>query len=164
MVAIPPAPYYKRTPETLQAICDSLRQGCTRRAACASADLNFQILYDWMRADEHVLDAIVRAEQEAERKATVRVTSAFEDKDTRVATQNAQWWLERRRRQDYGPSLDLGKIPTERLVELLQGAPDETDYTSVQSLRRQRLLAENDAQTPVDATTMQNAPTEPNPE
>lgn len=121
--------------------------------------MNHQTLYLLMASDPNALDAIVRAEQEAEHRATVRVTSAFEDRDTRVATQNAQWWLERRRRQDYGPSLDLGKIPTERLVELLQGAPEETDYVSVQSLRKQRLTATVDEQAPIEATeTTHDAP------
>ncbi len=143
-----PAPYYKRTPETLQAICDALEAGCTRRAAAWTAGISHDCFYQWIASDSDAADAISRAEAKSEAVATRRVTSAFTDGDSRVATQNAQWWLERRRRADYGPSLDLGKVPTDRLLELLAGAAagTEPETATMQSLRKQELLATVDRQ------------------
>lgn len=120
--------------------------------------------YDRMLTVDTIRARVEAAEATAELRASRTVTDAFDDTDTRIATENARWWLERRRRSAYGPSLDLRTVPTNVLVELLTGVNDDSDEPppSLQQLQRERertlLLAQADATTPQDAATAKETP------
>lgn len=99
-----------RTPETLEKILGALREGCTRRAACAVAGIDQGTLIDWAKSDADVSNAILCAEDACEAKMTSSLTKAAET-DWRAA----ESWLKRRRREDYG----------DNILTSLQGKTDE---------------------------------------
>ena len=106
------------TEQIIGIILEALQNGCTRSAAAEGAGVARRTFYDWLDRSVQFTLAVTQAEAEAEQKATRRVTSAFEDSDSRVATQNAQWWLERRRRDDFGQKLDIRALSDDILRDL----------------------------------------------
>jgi predicted DNA-binding transcriptional regulator YafY len=80
------------------AVLTALEAGCTRRAAASAADVHHATLYRWMDADATFRDAVEKAENVAEARATTLVIkAAYEGQWTAAA-----WWLERRRPDNYG--------------------------------------------------------------
>lgn len=86
----------KRSPEREQAILNALRVGNTRRASAAAAGVSKDLFYQWLQ-DSTFLDAVEHAEAEAELRFLGQVA-----KHAATSPQAAQWWLERRRREEYG--------------------------------------------------------------
>lgn len=86
----------KLTTARIEAILNALRTGCTRRAAAAVGGISHQTLYNWMAADLTLVDAIERAEGEAEATFTAIVAQSAPK-----SWQAAAWWLERRKFGDY---------------------------------------------------------------
>lgn len=81
-----------------QAILQALENGCTRRAAAGAAGISHTTLYRMLDASVTFRDAVEKAENLAEAKATTLVVkAAYEGNWTAAA-----WWLERRRPDDYG--------------------------------------------------------------
>lgn len=85
------------------AVLVALEAGCTRRAAASAADVHHATLYRWMDADATFRDAVEKAENVAEARATTLVVkAAYEGQWTAAA-----WWLERRRPEQYGKRLSV---------------------------------------------------------
>lgn len=103
----------KYTPEAHASICDRLRAGCTRRAAQQSVGIDDNTFYRWLEKPGF-RDAVVRAEADAETRATVALVKGFSgaDGDWRAA----ESWLKRRRRDDWGDKVDFGKFNDEDLI------------------------------------------------
>ncbi len=97
----------KLTRKRLEAICATLSTGGTRKAAAAVAGVGESTFYDWMRAganDEgsnlarQLVVVVEAAEGEAELRAATTINEAIDKGDWKAAA----WWLERRRRQEWG--------------------------------------------------------------
>jgi transposase len=86
----------KRSPEREQAVLNALRVGNTRRASAAAAGISHALFYTWLE-DETFLDAVTKAEADAELRFLGQVA-----KHAATSPQAAQWWLERRRPDEYG--------------------------------------------------------------
>lgn len=110
----------KRTPERAEIILNALRTGCTRRAAAMMADTTAQSLARWMAANVTMRHSVLRAEAHAEVRATATVMDAAFGRPAQYDDLNrlirppvpadpkyATWWLERRRRADYGANVTV---------------------------------------------------------
>jgi hypothetical protein len=88
----------KHTPEREQRLLDALRAGNTRKAACHYAGISEEALARWLRASVDFVDAVQKAESDAEVRMVAEIAQA-----ARGSTwQAAAWWLERRRPDDFG--------------------------------------------------------------
>lgn len=107
----------KRSPEREQAILNALKVGNTRRASAGAAGISHELFYQWINADLAFLDAVEKAEAEAEQRFLGQVAVAAAGGTWTAAA----WWLERRKYQDYGRrdkvemSIDLRR-ETERIA------------------------------------------------
>lgn len=111
-----------------KAVLEALRQGHTRRAACRLVGISYQSLYNWLCDDLTLLDAVEKAEAEAERYYLDVIREAAKEN-----WQAAAWYLERRRRDDYGRNETLNvlqktqreieKLSDEDLARLVYGSP-----------------------------------------
>jgi transposase-like protein len=97
----------KLTSQRMLVIQKALRAGSTRKAAAAVAGVGESTFYDWMRAganDEgsnlarQLVVVVEAAEGEAELRAATTINEAIDKGDWKAAA----WWLERRRRQEWG--------------------------------------------------------------
>ncbi len=102
----------KRTPSVEGALFLALREGCTRRAACAAAGISHDTLYAWINEFPDFSDAVTRAEYQAEVGFTRVIQKAATEGDWKAA----ESWLKRRRKDDWsertettGP--DGGPVP-----------------------------------------------------
>src|SRR5215472_15438219 len=86
----------KKTDARVQALCRLHAGGATRRAACAQVGVSHGTFYVWLERDQTFLDAIQKAESDAELRFTGIVAAAASE-----SWQAAAWWLERRRPEDY---------------------------------------------------------------
>lgn len=136
----------------LDALLNALAAGMTRTCAAAAAGIDRSTLYDWIHADPAIADAITRAEL----SFAGRVEQQFGDD----ALSSDDWraresWLKRRRRREWGDEINLRAIPTETLLELLDGGSDDEDDgpISVQALRRQAQLAAYESGEPAPLET-----------
>jgi predicted nucleic acid-binding protein len=86
----------KYTPEVVDAILDALRAGNTRRASVAAAGVSEDSFGRWLAAYADFADVVRKAE--AEQRFVRRIARAVEE----GTWQAAAWWLERRRREDWG--------------------------------------------------------------
>ncbi len=124
----------KRTPQRVEAILGVLRSGGTIAAAAGAAEVSQATVYRWLRADARFRDAVKRAEAGAELRFTTTIVDAamghpaeYDDAgqlirpEVKSAWQAAAWWLERRRREDYGQRAVL----TVNLRERAQAIADE---------------------------------------
>ena len=125
-------PHCKET--LIPIILEHLRNGATKRAAVQSCGVSHETLYRWLEEDVTLCDDIQSAEAEAE----LHYQSTIHN-HARTDWKPAAWWLERRRKGDYGPSIDLKQIPVDKLLELRQallGDSTDTDILTAQSLKR----------------------------
>lgn len=88
----------KRTPEREQVILNALRLGNTRTAAAAYAEVDRVNLWRWIEDDATFRNAVEKAEADAEARFVGQIVKAAHDGTWTAAA----WWLERRRRADYG--------------------------------------------------------------
>jgi transposase len=88
----------KRTPEVEQRLCDALRAGNTRRAACLSAGVEQHTFQRWLLRFAQFAQAIQKAEADAEVRHVANIAKAAADG---VWTASA-WWLERKRPDEWG--------------------------------------------------------------
>jgi transposase len=100
----------KRTPEREKRLLDAIRAGSTRKAACAYAGISDETLANWCRRSLDFLDALARAEAEYEVKCNAIISQAAQ-----TDARHAEWWLERRRPEEYGRKdrIDLNVIRSE---------------------------------------------------
>jgi hypothetical protein len=96
----------KRIANIRTALC----AGATRKAAAAAAGIGQSTFHYWMRSgagddatdlQRRLVVAVEVAEGEAELRATATVDDAIGSGDWKAAA----WWLERRRREDWGRQL-----------------------------------------------------------
>jgi hypothetical protein len=106
----------KRTPEREARLLEALRAGNTRRAACHYAGISDEALARWLRASVDFVDAVKKAESDAEVRMVAQIARAAQD----GTWQAAAWWLERRRPDDYArrERLDLEIYVRQRAREL----------------------------------------------
>lgn len=98
MVAVSGRPT-KRTPERERAVIDAIARGATRRLAAAWAALSEDTLQRWQRDDA----AFAARVAEAESEHALRLVAMIEQQAPRD-WKAASFLLERRHRQDFGPS------------------------------------------------------------
>ena len=110
----------KRTPALVQSLCDVLRIGGTRRAACARVSLDVSTFYLWMERFPAFSGAVEQAEADAELRYLAPVARAANEGDWRAGIA----WLERRRPLDWAQrpqmeaqvTLDVGALMRAHLV------------------------------------------------
>lgn len=116
----------KRDDETEATIINNLMAGCTRAAAYRSAGISKQTFYNWLNDFIDFLDAVEKAEAEAEKRFTYVIQRASVD-----SWQAGAWWLERRRSEDYGRkdkiTLDIDREIAALMEELATGSKAETE-------------------------------------
>ncbi len=105
----------KRTSARVAIIIEVLRSGGTIAAAAGRAEVSPRQVYRWMAADVAFRHAIEKAAGDAEVRFTTSVSDAAMGRpaeydaegvlirpEVKPVWQAAAWWLERRRREDYG--------------------------------------------------------------
>lgn len=97
-----------------EAVLAALENGCTRRAAAGAGGIHHATLYRWMDGDATFRDAVEKAENVAEARATTLVVkAAYEGTWTAAA-----WWLERRRPEQYGRRLAVDVSIKDEIAKL----------------------------------------------
>lgn len=103
----------KRTPEVEKRIVDALRVGASRKDACDAAGVGERTFYEWLEDFPQFSQAVTHAEGAcASLMAATIYEAARGQKDWRAA----ESWLKRRRREEWGDSLDLRKLSDEELI------------------------------------------------
>lgn len=95
----------KWSPGLQEGLCNVLALGGTRRAACARVGITPDTFYHWLERYQTFSDAVDRAEADAELRYLTPVARAANDGDWRAGIA----WLERRRRQDWALSVEVGE-------------------------------------------------------
>lgn len=99
--------------ETLASeICRHLKTGCTRRDAFNAVGISDETFANWLKNKLGFLEQVNRAEAEVANSMTRAVVKAGNDGDWRAALE----WLKRRRRDEWGDSLNLTKATDDDLV------------------------------------------------
>lgn len=101
------------TDVTRDIVLDALRKGLTRSAAAGRANVHCTQLRRWCEYSANFAKECEIAEQEAEAKFT---EMAFPENGE---PKEALEWLKRRRRLDYGDSLDIRKLDDDTILRLL---------------------------------------------
>jgi glucose-6-phosphate dehydrogenase assembly protein OpcA len=111
----------KKTPTREEVLFEALRQGNTRTCAAALAGIDHATFYRWIADDATFRDNVTRAEAEAEMMMVESLKEgAVASRDWRAA----ESWLKRRRREDWGDSIDVRKLSDEQIVTLLERVAD----------------------------------------
>lgn len=108
----------KYSAEMAQRICDSLRNGSTRRAACWSNGICEDTFANWLKSKSDFSEQVKQAEALAEIKFTDVIADAAKNGDVKAALE----WLKRRRRDDWGDSEKVelsGEV--NQVVKILKG-------------------------------------------
>lgn len=134
----------KLNDEVTAKICEALRTGNTRRAACAYAGIDQDTLGNWLRRSSDFSDAVKKAESDCEisyaavikraavghdvykkvtKTKTVGEVSVVETTETisrEFEWQAAAWWLERRKPEDYARFVfDPSKLTPEQMADII---------------------------------------------
>lgn len=135
------------TPIKWNQILEGLRNGASRPAACANVQIPYMTFVSWIAKDTEECNQLRAEVEDAERVAEYRATdvivSSWDLPDKRIATQNAQWFLERRYPQLWG-QMDMRKLTTDQLLGLyrmMSGDRDDEKPLSIQELQRKKLVA-----------------------
>jgi hypothetical protein len=144
----------KRTPEREKAFLDGLRTGLTREASASRVDVDRTQIWRWIERFATFRNAVTRAEAEAEARFTSTMAQAAAPHEVVETTTTqgpdgtvtktvirrefdwraAESWLKRRRRADWGDSLDVKRIDDDTLLRLIAsaaGSVPEEPATSV---------------------------------
>jgi len=78
-------------------VLEAIRGGSTRKAAALHAGIDEHTLYNWLKAYSSFSSALTRAEADVEVRCTALILNA-----ATTDPRHAEWWLERRRPDDYG--------------------------------------------------------------
>lgn len=111
---------------TLKKLEEAFAYGASDNEACFYADISHQTLYDYQKKHPEFIE---RKEALKERPIlTARQTVI----DNLSDTKNAQWYLERKRKKEFGPNLivDSGENPIRVLLEsygITEGKDDATE-------------------------------------
>ncbi len=113
----------KRTPETEKKICDFLRTGCGRVDAAVASGISKETFCHWMNEFPEFSDLVLRAESEAAARFTAIVAKAAID-DWRAAS----WWLERKRREEFGKNETINHLaPNGPIVRIVLPSNEPSD-------------------------------------
>lgn len=96
----------------------------TKRGACALEEVNEATFQQWWQDREDFATMLMRAEAQAESHFTDVITRTAEGTQGQADYRAGVEWLKRRRRADYGDTLDIRKIDVDTLRELLQQQSD----------------------------------------
>lgn len=111
--------------ETLgKAICDKIAVGMTKRGACGLLGVTEEVFQLWSTTRDGFITMLAQAEAEAEEALTKTLFAAGTNGETKGDYKASIEWLKRRRRADYGDTLDVRKIDAETLLALLRGQAD----------------------------------------
>lgn len=127
----------KYNPELGQKLIAGIRQGATRRDAAALCGVTYRTLHNWLKAGQE------EAGEEEAAGEFFHFFLLFEQAEAELMTLLAQTVvkaaltdprlaldvLQRRRRVEWGASLDLGKLSTEQLIDLYGTISDNADDT-----------------------------------
>lgn len=86
--------YNKRTVST---ICNLLKAGNTRRTSAIAGGISEETFYVWMKSKPEFSESVKKAEAEAEARNVAIINQAG-----KTSWQASAWWLERRRKEDFG--------------------------------------------------------------
>lgn len=92
----------KQSPEIIKRIIDLLRAGNTRKTSSIAAGISEDTFARWLASNADFADAVKKAEEEAVARHVAIIAKAAER-----SWQASAWWLERRRREDYGKAEKL---------------------------------------------------------
>lgn len=106
----------KYTRKKVDAILNDLRNGCTRKGAAEANAISRSELYLWMKRYRTFRTQVEEAEAVAERGMTEVVRRAASKGEWKAAIE----WLKRRRRADWGDSIDVRKVDDDTLLRLLE--------------------------------------------
>lgn len=110
----------KYTETLAKGICDALQVGATRTAASGAAGISRETFATWLERYPTFLDDVTRAEAKAELRFTTALAKAAQGTESEPGDwRAAESWLKRRRRQDWGDSIDIRKLDDETLLRLL---------------------------------------------
>jgi hypothetical protein len=87
----------KYTPQVVEQICNLLKGGNTRKTSAIAAGISEETFYTWMREKLEFSESVKKAEEIAVARNVAIINKAAGD-----TWQAAAWWLERRRRDDFG--------------------------------------------------------------
>jgi len=102
----------KQNPERDALLFSALREGNTRRAACAYAGVSEDSLARWLARSADFAERIKEAENMAEQQYVGAIRRAAHQGNWTAAA----WWLERRRAQDWG-RVDRVEVTIRRQAE-----------------------------------------------
>ena len=98
-------------------------------AAALDAGITRETFYTWLEEKEEFSDRVARAEAKAEIALTNTLFAAGTNGDTQGDYKASIEWLKRRRRADYGDTLDIRKIDAETLLRVLQTQAEAVSAT-----------------------------------
>jgi hypothetical protein len=87
----------KYSTEMTKRICDLLRDGNTQKTSAIASGISEDTFYTWMKEIPEFSESVKKAEEEAVARNVAIIKTAANDHWTAAA-----WWLERRRRDDFG--------------------------------------------------------------
>jgi len=87
----------KYSPEMTKRICDFLKAGNTQKTSAIASGISEDTFYTWMKEIPEFSESVKRAEEEAVARNVAIINKAAQD-----TWQAAAWWLERRRRDEFG--------------------------------------------------------------
>ena len=107
--------------ETLaKGICDALQVGATRKASAEAVGIDYNTFLRWVARFDSFATDVTRAEAKAELRFTTALAKAAQGTESEPGDwRAAESWLKRRRRQDWGDSIDIRKLDDETLLRLL---------------------------------------------
>jgi hypothetical protein len=128
------------TPQVEGIIAEALRKGATVRVAAAAAGLSRHTLYHWLQKGRrsrggkvrHFFNTCRQAQAEALATCAAKIMEAVHAGDVKAA----QWFLERRAPEEYGP---LPVKDLDRRIRALEGSGGErTRPTRTARVHRER--------------------------
>ena len=106
------------TDEVGSIICDALARGLTPIASCQLAGVDDFTMQGWIDQDITYRRRVARAHAIAEQAFTQSIYDAAIAGDYKAGVE----WLKRRRRADYGDTLDIRKVDVDVLAQFLSAA------------------------------------------
>jgi transposase-like protein len=105
----------KYTPDRQQRVLEAITAGATRRAAALHAGIDEATLRNWVKRYFGFSELLARAEADVELRCTALILRAAE-----LDARHAEWWLERRRPDDFArrDRIDLEVYVRQRAHEL----------------------------------------------
>ena len=91
----------KYTEQTVAKLLEALRNGNTRRASCAVADISQDSLALWLRTYPEFAEAVEKAEGKAEASMVNVIKNASD-----TTWQAAAWWLERKHKAEWSSRVE----------------------------------------------------------